>query len=112
MYVLFELVATLPMTTTGRLFSKLERTLTAIRSITEQKRLDVLLMLQMHRVRTPSIHYALPRQMHRAHTSALHGPGLYIISRAGPGLGLHVAGPGRAWAEKKLNTSGLGRAWA
>ena len=28
------------------------------------------------------------------------GPGLYIISRAGPG---------RAWAEKKLNTSGLGR---
>ena len=31
------------------------------------------------------------------------GPGLYIISRAGPGragpsLGLHTAGPGRAWA--------------
>ena len=31
-------------------------------------------------------------------SSALHGPGpgLYIISRAGPGLGLHIAGPGRA----------------
>ena len=35
-----------------------------------------------------------------------------IISRAGPGLGLHTAGPGRAWAENNLNTSGLGRAWA
>ena len=40
------------------------------------------------------------------------GPGLYIISWAGPGLGLHTAGPGRAWAENNLNTSGLGRAWA
>ncbi|KAI0238127.1 hypothetical protein LSAT2_011230, partial [Lamellibrachia satsuma] len=28
------------------------------------------------------------------------------------GLGLHTAGPGRAWAENNLNTSGLGRAWA
>ena len=36
------------------------------------------------------------------------GPGLYIISRAGPGLGLHIAGPGRAWDEKKLTH----RAWA
>ena len=39
-------------------------------------------------------------------------PGLYIISQAGPGLGLHTAGPGRAWAENNLNTTGLGRAWA
>ena len=43
---------------------------------------------------------------------AASGPGLYIISRAGPGLGLHTAGPGRAWAGNNLNTSGLGRAWA
>ena len=41
---------------------------------------------------------------------AARGPGLYIISRAGPGLGLHTAGPGRTWAENNLNTSGLGRA--
>ena len=44
--------------------------------------------------------------------SPARGPGLYIILRAGPGLGLHTAGPGRAWAENNLNTSGLGRAWA
>ena len=31
------------------------------------------------------------------------GPGFYQILRAGPGL---------AWAEKILNTLGLGRAWA
>ena len=43
---------------------------------------------------------------------AARGSGLYKILRAGPGLGLHIAGPGRAWAEKILNTSGLGRAWA
>ena len=54
------------------------------------------------------------------HSSALHGPGfgsksgsgLCKISRAGPGLYLLIAGPGWAWAEKILNMSGLGRAWA
>ena len=50
--------------------------------------------------------------------SALHGPGfgskpcpaLYIILQARLGLDLHTAGPGRAWSENNLNTSGLGRA--
>ena len=30
------------------------------------------------------------------------GPGLYKILQAWPGLSLHIASPGRAWAEKNI----------
>ena len=36
------------------------------------------------------------------------GPLHNFAGRAGPGLGLHTAGPGRAWAENNLTHIGLG----
>ena len=54
--LLLQILATLPVTTAEaeRLFSKLERKLTAIRSAMEEKRLEALLMLQVHKELTPS----------------------------------------------------------
>ena len=54
--LLLQILAALPVTTAEaeRLFSKLERTLTAIRSTMEEKRLEALLMLQVHKDLTPS----------------------------------------------------------
>ena len=49
--------ALLQMTTAEaeRMFSKMEKTLTAIRSTMEEQRLEALLLLQIHRSDTPSI---------------------------------------------------------
>ena len=53
---LLQILATLPVTTAEaeRMFSKLERTLTAIRSTMEEQRLEALLLIQIHRSDTPS----------------------------------------------------------
>jgi len=51
------LLATLPITTAEaeRVFSKMEKTATAIRSAMEGNRLEALLLLQVHRDLTPSV---------------------------------------------------------
>ncbi len=61
--MLLQILHTLPVTTAEaeRLFSKLERTLTAIRSTIEEKRLEALLMLQVHKDLTPSITAVIDR---------------------------------------------------
>ena len=61
--LLLQILATLPVTTAEaeRLFSKLERTLTSIRSTMEEKRLEALLMLQVHKALTPSIAAVIDR---------------------------------------------------
>ena len=55
--LLLQILGTLPITTAEaeRLFSKVERTLTAIRATMEETRLEALLMLQIHRMDTPTI---------------------------------------------------------
>ena len=55
--VLLQILATLPVTTAEaeRMFPKLERTLTAIRSTMEEQRLEALLLIHIHRSDTPSI---------------------------------------------------------
>ena len=55
--VVLQIMATLPISTAEaeRCFSKLERTLTAIRASMEEGRLESLLLLQIHRDLTPSI---------------------------------------------------------
>lgn len=56
-HLLLQLLATLPITTAEaeRMFSKLERTLTAIRSTMEENRLEALILLQVHRTDTPTV---------------------------------------------------------
>lgn len=56
MCILLQLLATLPVTTTEaeRMFSKMERTMTAIRASMQEDRLEALLLLQVHRDLTPS----------------------------------------------------------
>lgn len=53
---LLKILCTLPVTTAEpeRVFSKLEKTLTAVRNTMAEERLESLLMLQIHRDRTPS----------------------------------------------------------
>jgi hypothetical protein len=53
---LLQLLATLPICTAEaeRVFSKMERTLTAIRASMEEMRLEALLLLQVHRADTPT----------------------------------------------------------
>ena len=55
--------ATLPVTTAEaeRLFSKLERTVTAIRSAMDEQRLEALILLQVHRSDTPTIDAVIDR---------------------------------------------------
>jgi len=55
--LLLQLLATIPVTTAeaDRLFSKLERTLTAIRSKMDEQRLEALILLQVHRSDTPTV---------------------------------------------------------
>jgi len=54
--LLLQLLATIPVATAEaeRLFSKLERTLTAIRSTMDEQRLEAFILLQVHRSDTPS----------------------------------------------------------
>ena len=56
-HTLLTILATLPVTTAEpeRLFSKLNSTLTAIRSTMSEEWLEFLLLLQVHRERTPTI---------------------------------------------------------
>lgn len=56
-HLLLQLLATLPITTAEaeRMFSKLERTLTAIRSTMEENRLEALILLQVHRTYTHTL---------------------------------------------------------
>ena len=67
--VVLQLLATFPITTAEaeRCFSKMERTLTAIRSSMEEERFEALLLLQVHREDTPSVDAVLD---HFAATSA------------------------------------------
>ena len=55
--LLLQLLATIPVTTAEaeRLFSKLERTFTAIRSKMDEQRLEALILLQVHRSDTPTV---------------------------------------------------------
>ena len=55
--LLLQLLATVPVITAEaeRLFSKLERTVTAIRSIMDEQRLEALVLLQIHRTDKPTI---------------------------------------------------------
>jgi len=57
MNMLLQLLATLPITTAEaeRVFSKMEKTATAIRAAMEENRLEALLLLQIRRDRTPSV---------------------------------------------------------
>jgi len=66
---LLQLLATLPISTAEaeRVFSKMERTLTAIRATMEETRLETLLLSQVHRSDTPSIQEVID---HFAVTSA------------------------------------------
>lgn len=56
MAILLQILGTIPVTTAEaeRCFSKLERTLTSIRTTMQETRLESLLMLQIHRSDTPS----------------------------------------------------------
>jgi hypothetical protein len=55
-YTILQILAVLPVTTAQpeRVFSKLENTVTAIRSTMSEERLEALILLQVHRDRTPS----------------------------------------------------------
>jgi len=55
-HMLLNILTALPVTTAEpeRLFSKLNSTLTAIRSTMSEERLESLLLLQVHRERTPT----------------------------------------------------------
>jgi len=55
--LLLQLLPTLPITTAEaeRVFSKMEKTATAIRTAMEENRLEALLILQVHRDLTPSV---------------------------------------------------------
>lgn len=59
--IILQLLATLPVTTAEaeRVFSKVERTLTAIRASMEEERLEAL--LQVHRADTPAIDEVIDR---------------------------------------------------
>jgi hypothetical protein len=61
--VVLQIVATIPVTTAEaeRCFSKLERTLTGIRASMGEKRLESLMMLQIHRSDTPNIDAVIDR---------------------------------------------------
>lgn len=61
--LLLQILATIPVTTAEaeRLFSKLERTLTSIRSTMNQERLEALILLQVHRSYTPTIDAVIDR---------------------------------------------------
>ena len=61
--ILLKILATLPISTAEaeRCFSKLERTLTAVRASMEEGRLESLLLLQIHRDFTPSIDSVINR---------------------------------------------------
>jgi len=57
------------MTTTeaGRLFSKVEQTLTVIRASVHESQLKALLLLQVHRQHTPSVTDVIDRFAERQH---------------------------------------------
>jgi len=62
--LLLQLLATIPVTTAAeaeRLFSKLERTLTAIRSTMDERRLEALILLPVHRSDTPTVDDVIDR---------------------------------------------------
>ena len=61
--VLLQLLATIPVTSAEaeRVFSKMERTMTAIRASMEEERFESLLLLQVHRDVTPSIEAVITR---------------------------------------------------
>lgn len=61
--IILQLLATLPVTTAEaeRVFSKVERTLTAIRASMEEERLEALILLQVHRGDTPAIDAVIDR---------------------------------------------------
>jgi hypothetical protein len=63
MTIFLQLLATLPITTAEaeRFFSKMERTLTAIRASMEEERLEALLLLCVHRQETPTIDAVIDR---------------------------------------------------
>jgi len=66
--LLLQLVATIPVTIAKaeRLLSKLERTLTAIRSAMNEERLEALILLQVHRSDTPDTDAVMNRVASRA----------------------------------------------
>jgi len=55
-FVLLKILATLPVSSceAERIFSKVERTMTAIRASMSEERLEALIMLQAHREHLPS----------------------------------------------------------
>jgi len=55
--LMLQLLATLPVTTAEaeRVFSRMEQAAAAIRAAMEENRLEALLLLQVHRVVTPSV---------------------------------------------------------
>ena len=61
--LLLQLLATIPVTTAEaeRLFSKLERTLTAIRNTMDEQRLEALILLQVHRSDIPTVDAVIDR---------------------------------------------------
>ena len=61
--LLLQLLATFPIATAEaeRMFSKVEHTLTAIRSSMHESRLEALLLLQQHRMLTPSVSAVIDR---------------------------------------------------
>lgn len=61
--ILLKLLATIPVSTAQaeRCFSKLERTLTCIRSTMGEHRLESLMMLQIHRTDTPTVDEVISR---------------------------------------------------
>lgn len=61
--LLLQLLATLPVTTAQaeRVFSKMERTLTAIRSTMTEARLEALILLQIHRTHCPDVESIINR---------------------------------------------------
>jgi hypothetical protein len=61
MNMLLQLLATLPITTAERVFSKMEKTATAIRAAMEENRLEALLLLQIHRDLTPSVQQVIDK---------------------------------------------------
>jgi len=61
--LLLQILATFPIATVEaeRMFSKVEQTLTAIRSTMHESRLEALLLLQQHRTLTPSVAAVIDR---------------------------------------------------
>ena len=61
--ILLQILGTIPVTTAEakRCFSKLERTLTSIRTTMQETPLESLLMLQIHRSDTPSVDVVINR---------------------------------------------------